>query len=271
MRSQFKPWLDLPPPRHELHDDSSSDEDQHFESEDEDDEFKPQNPPRQDPGSSIQINVLISDSVKQLVIASPSLEATLLALGDSTQCGSISVLSSSFDQTVPIMYLNRHNFHWIKLPQIPPNLCYPLAQALFEDLRPDVTVVLVPLFVDPDRPVRVLATSELKLDISDDLVLQPPHFITGIFAAIMSYVGSRFAVYMLRDDTNTYSKAEIIHSKAIALVTNAEGVPDHEFVEEEASEDLVQLLPKIIQSTEDWKIDLFTLRRFHVRSTAMYL
>ncbi|KAK9347100.1 hypothetical protein V1522DRAFT_403059 [Lipomyces starkeyi] len=252
MRPQFKPWLDVPPPRHELHDDSSSDEDQHFESEDEDDEFKPQNPLRQDPGSSIQINVLISDSVKQLVIASPSLEATLLALGDSTQCGSISVLSSSFDQTVPIMYLKRHNFHWIKLPQIPPNLCYPLAQALFEDLRPDVTVVLVPLFVDPDRPVRVLATSELKLDISDDLVLQPPHFITGIFAAIMSY-------------------AEIIHSKAIALVTNAEGVPDHEFVEEEASEDLVQLLPKIIQSTEDWKIDLFTLRRFHVRSTAMYL
>ncbi|KAK9384616.1 hypothetical protein V1515DRAFT_610931 [Lipomyces mesembrius] len=252
MRSQFKPWLGVPAPRHELHDDSSSDEDQHFESEDEDDEFKPRNPPRQDPGSSIQINVLISDSVKQLVIASPSLEATLLALGDSTQCGSIAVLSSSFDQTVPIMYLKRHDFHWIKLLQIPPNLCYPLAQALFEDLRPHVTVVLVPLFVDPDRPVRVLATSELKLDISDDLVLQPPHFITGISAAIMSY-------------------AEIFHSKAIALVTNAEGVPDHEFVEEEVSEELVQLLPKIIQSTEEWKIDLFLLRRFHVRSTAMYV
>ncbi|KAK9245901.1 hypothetical protein V1506DRAFT_536973 [Lipomyces tetrasporus] len=248
----FKPWLDVPPPRHELHDDSSSDEDQHFESEEEGDEFMPQKNPRRDNESSIQINVLISDSVTQLVIASPSLEATLLGLGDSSQCGSISVSASSFNHTFAIMYLARHNFHWIRLPQIPPNLCYPLAQGLLEDLRPEITVALVPLFVDPDTPVRVLSTSESKPDISDELVLKPPHFITGIFAAIMSY-------------------AEIIHSKAVALLTNAEGVPDHEFVEEDASEYLVQLLPKFIQSSESWTIDLPTLRRFHVRSTSMYV
>ncbi|KAK9234503.1 hypothetical protein V1525DRAFT_412917 [Lipomyces kononenkoae] len=252
MRLQFKPWLEVPPPRHELHEDSSSDEDQHFDSEEEDDEFKPQKISRQDAGSDIQINVLTSDSVHQLVIASPSLEPTLLALGPSTQRGSISVSSAEFDQTLPIMYLTRNSFHWIKLPQIPSNLCYPLSQCILEDLRPDITVVLVPLFVDPDTPIRVLSTSELKPDLSDDLLLQPPRFITGIFAAIMSY-------------------AEIIHSKAVALVTNAEGVPDHEFVEEEASQSLVQLLPKFIQSSEDWKLDLFTLRRFHVRSTAMYV
>ncbi|KAK9366842.1 hypothetical protein V1509DRAFT_628700 [Lipomyces kononenkoae] len=252
MRSQFKPWLEVPPPRHELHEDSSSDEDQHFESEEEDDKLKPRIISRQDAGHDIQINVLTSDSVRQLVIASPSLEATLLALGPSIQHGSISVSSPSFEQTLPIMYLTRHSFHWIKLPQIPSNLCYPLSQGIFEDLRPGITVVLVPLFVDPDTPIRLLSTSELKLDLSDDLILQPPLFITGVFAAIMSY-------------------AEIIHSKAVALITNAEGVPDHEFVEEEASQSLVQLLPKFIQSSEDWKIDVLTLRRFHVRSTAMYV
>ncbi|KAK9319555.1 hypothetical protein V1517DRAFT_332146 [Lipomyces orientalis] len=267
----FKPWLDVPPPRHELHDDSSSDEDQHFESEEEGDEFMPPKNTRQDNGSSIQINVLISDSVTQLVIASPSLEATLLGLGNSSQCGSISVSSSSFDHTFAIMYLPRHRFHWIRLPQIPPNLCYPLAQGLLEELRPEITVTLVPLFVDPDTPVRVLSTSDSKLDIPDALVLKPPHFIKGIFAAIMSYVGYFYYLNNALHGTNHFYQAEIIHSKSVALLTNAEGVPDHEFVEEEASEYLVQLLPRFIQSNESWKIDLPTLRRFHVRSTSMYV
>ncbi|KAK7207228.1 hypothetical protein BZA70DRAFT_270769 [Myxozyma melibiosi] len=254
----FKPWLDVPPPRHELHDDSSSDEDIHPGATDEDDGlFEQQETSLQDTIPVSVIDVLVNDEISRLVVVSPALEPVMLGLGQSQQVGSATLNFATALKKVnllvmEIMYNPALRFHWIKIPQVPPKECYTLAQYLLTELHPEILVIMAPLFVDLEHPIQVLASSKSGVRFEESLHLKPPHHITGINASLISY-------------------AEISQSKAVAILVAGEGVPDHEYVEEEYTMEAANTLSKVLDANgAPYKLDLAVIRH-RVRSNGMYV
>lgn len=201
----------------------------------------------------------------------------MLGLGPSQQVGSVTLEFPTDSKRVNllvmrIMFIKDLSLHWIRIPQIPSKECYPLAQYLIAELHPELLAVMAPLYVDPDHPVQVLCTSKSEVDLPEHLHLKPPHYITGIYASLISFVSTLLilsGVYH-RADTAT-PKAEISNSKAVALLVTADGVPDHEFVEDDYAVASAEILSKVISpSGAPWKLDLATLPP-RIRSSGMYI
>ncbi|KAK9480556.1 hypothetical protein V1514DRAFT_325729 [Lipomyces japonicus] len=253
----FKPWLEGRHPRHELHDDSSSDEDQPIVSDLEDEAEDIEQRWKHSIGKFLKPTVTISfaskpEIIEKLVVVSPALATIILSLGDSTKVGLVEVSNSSRAAKHEIFFLEPYKFYWLKLPHSPEVDCYSVAKELLDTLQPKLVVQLVPSFPDSDGFVFTLATENAP-DISKKYPgLKPPHFITNIQASILSY-------------------AELKNYKALALIVRADGVPDHEFVEEDVVEDTVKALELVLGDGSRWKIDHKRLRRTHFRSTGMYV
>ncbi|KAK9448343.1 uncharacterized protein V1518DRAFT_418720 [Limtongia smithiae] len=255
----FKPWLDLPAPRHELHEDSSSDEDVHKSGDEDEMEEESEEAlvPQKKKPSGIMITVKPRRKISRLVVVAPAFESVILALSAATiapPCSSVTIRSSVTDLTLPIFHHITHDFFWLRMPILPPTECYLVAQELLRTLDPDLTVLVTPLFVDPDDPVKVIATSKCASTVFPELsYLQAPHFITGIFAAILSC-------------------AEILQMQALALMCTAEGVPDREYVEEDVAVISAKALCKVLSiEPSSWIFDYSIFRRHQIRSTGMYV
>ncbi|KAK9465153.1 hypothetical protein V1512DRAFT_277641 [Lipomyces arxii] len=252
----FKPWLDAPPPRHELHDDSSSDEDIHYESEsdydDGDELFKPvKKEVWSDNAVTVQIDYPEFLPAGNLLLVAPATEPIVLALAKSIPAGSVAISSRSSSQSLAIFRIPEYDLTWIRMPSVAPTTCHNLARTILEAFSPKLTIILTPLYVGTETPVKTLVTTNTSLGFLQEQALRPPCFITGIAASILSF-------------------AELAQLPAVALVINAEGVPDHEFVEEEAAESTAAFLAKITARAE-LTLSLQMLRRHQYRSSGMYV
>ncbi|KAK9458019.1 hypothetical protein V1511DRAFT_491493 [Dipodascopsis uninucleata] len=257
----FKPWLDVKPSRHELHDDSSSDEDRDinidFEYTDSEERSTSKKPLagqiHHDVVDEITFSLDTNVQVEYLFLVAPALEVVMSSFGDCAKLGIIEVnQEASRSIKIPIMYNETARVHWICLPQIPLELCYHLTKTIFDRLTPKFTILLCPLFVDSLENVYILRTNAVNTCIPSDLILEPPRFITGVFASALSY-------------------AEVKQLPAICFIVGAEGVMDHEYIEDEAVKNTIRLLLEVVPNSSSWKINMQRQSKYHGRATGMYV
>ncbi|KAK9462814.1 uncharacterized protein V1516DRAFT_671200 [Lipomyces oligophaga] len=253
----FKPWLDVPAARHELHDESSDDEQNHPDISDELYEFSSDKHETE----SEQIIVLCDKmSFDVMLICAYPLEAILLACSSHTaQIGSVQVRFKAVQGSLqsimcPIMSgeIGNRSVAWIRVRQVPAQMAYPFAEYLFNILRPKSTVILTCL-PSIESEISLLSTSSCSL--SEDLqslLMKPPNYVTGIYAAVIS-------------------KAELESLSAALIAVSAEGIVDHEFVEDEIATKAATVLGKLLSANSAIELNMAVFRKHQAPHSSMYV
>ncbi|KAK9475444.1 uncharacterized protein V1510DRAFT_409220 [Dipodascopsis tothii] len=225
----FKPWLEAKAARHELHDDSSSDEDQHYVSDFDDtaDSTADPRPKRQPPTYTVQIETG-GAQIDRLVLTTPAMGSLVLSGGPSTTVGSIELKGGLTPTRMPLKRHSALDFYWAEVGVVAPAACYALAAAILDTLTPELVVCLSTVPDDglDDRRAHVLATTAAgRLEPQ----LQPPNVLTGAFAAVASL-------------------GEIRGRSVAVVLADGDGIPGREYVHDEALAEAASIAGQVLQA-----------------------